>query len=66
MDYHDNKRRVDALRVEVEQICEQNRGYLSRKQHSELDKAAFERRRMRVVEIRAELASMVNGGRKRP
>jgi len=66
LDYHDNKRRVDALRVEVEQICEQYRGYLSRKQHSELDKAAFERRRMRVVEIRAELASMVNGGRKRP
>jgi hypothetical protein len=58
-----NGHRLAVLRAEIDRICAENRGYFSRRLHSELEKMAHERRRMQVVEIKAELASMLKGTR---
>ena len=65
MDYNESKRRVEALREELEKISAQNRSYFKNGYHTELDRMAHERRRLRVVEINSELASMLKVGRKR-
>jgi len=62
MDYQINKLRIEALRRELQKIGAQNRVYFSHRQRlSDLERVAHERRRVRVVEINAELASMLKG-----
>ena len=59
MDYELIKQRITSLRQELEKIGIENRNYFKYGNRSEILKRAHEDRRIRVVQIRAELAEML-------
>ena len=59
MDYSDIKGRTDRLRQELAEVAEQNRKYLSRKNHSREEQGQHRLLQDRVCLIRADLQSLV-------
>ena len=58
MDLHDVTERLAGLRQEIRDLQDMNSQYQDRESHSQMDNSAQEQRRLRLVQIKDELADM--------
>jgi len=58
MDLVDVTQRLGGLRQEVRDLEDMNSQYQDRDSHSQTDKSSLEQRRLRLVQIKDELADM--------
>ena len=59
MNFEVISRRTKALQQELETISEHNRKYFARRTHTPVEKAAHNEIQERVIQIRSELANML-------
>ena len=61
MDYGFISQKIVRLRADLNQIRAENRLYFAKKHHTEFEMTLHQKRRERIMEIKAELEALMKG-----